>query len=148
MDNKTRIITIILMILLISIYIGLKVFSDKPNIEYKDNQIIYKKVKYDDIAQIYLTDFIETTVNNRKDAYDLLDNNYKRTLGTFDDFNNLLNELENENYYNVTLSSYYIKEDNNYRFFFIKDSNGRTYVFKEKGIMDYTVYLDENTVES
>jgi len=148
MDNKTRIITIILMILLISIYIGLKVFSDKANIEYKDNQIIYKKVKYDDIAQIYLTDFIETTVNNRKDAYDLLDNNYKRTLGTFDDFNNLLNELENENYYNVTLSSYYIKEDNNYRFFFIKDSNGRTYVFKEKGIMDYTVYLDENTVES
>ena len=144
--KNNKVIIIILFILLFSISIFLLVVNlsrKKENNEniYKDNQIIYKEISYEDIAQIYLADYLNLIRADSSEAYKLLDKNY---YISYEDFLDKIEYLEENDF---ELESYNVKEKDDYRLFYIKDNNNNTIIFKEKEIMNYTVYLDENTIE-
>lgn len=144
--KNNKVIIIILFILLFSISIFLLVVNlsrKKGNNEniYKDNQIIYKEISYEDIAQIYLADYLNLIRADSSEAYKLLDKNY---YISYEDFLDKIEYLEENDF---ELESYNVKEKDDYRLFYIKDNNNNTIIFKEKEIMNYTVYLDENTIE-
>ncbi len=144
--KNNKVIIIILFILLFSISIFLLVVNlsrKKENNEniYKDNQIIYKEINYEDIAQIYLADYLNLIRADSSEAYKLLDKNY---YISYEDFLDKIEYLEENDF---ELESYNVKEKDDYRLFYIKDNNNNTIIFKEKEIMNYTVYLDENTIE-
>ena len=150
MDNeRSKTISIIFALLFIIILTIILILArGKRTIEpYLDNQIIHKKVLDKDIAQIYFNDFMEMTIIDRTEAYNMLDDNYKNKLGSFENFEELLNQYEENDYYNVKLKSFRVINKNGYKYYYIIDNNDRVYVFKEKSIMNYTVYLDEKSVE-
>ena len=148
MKNNKIIIVGIIILTIISIYLFFNSTTIKNNNSAKleDNQVIYKNISESDIPEIYFSDFIETIKINRESAYDLLDDDYKVKI-TFDEFDLLLDEVEEKNEFEIKLVSYKVIKNDNYKLFYVKDEDDNVYVFKEKSIMNYTVYLDENSVE-
>lgn len=128
--------------LLIVILFGILLFTlikniNKDSNEVKDNQIIYKNISEEEVAEIYFYDFINTINIDVNEGYKLLNN--KVSYEEYLDFISLIDE-------NILIKSYKIKKTDDYKLFYIKDNSDRTYIFKENSIMNYTVYLDEKDI--
>ena len=126
--------------------------SDYANFDSKytgaTNQINYIKVTESDIVQKYLADFVNTVQTNREEAYKLIDDYYKeKTFNSISDFNRKMDIISSKLFLDATVTSYSVKYDNKIKYFFIKDAAGNIFVFKEKNIMDYTVYLDTTSID-
>lgn len=126
--------------------------SDYANFDSKytgaTNQINYIKVTESDIVQKYLADFVNTVQTNREEAYKLIDDYYKeKTFSSISDFNRKMDIISSKLFLDATVISYSVKYDNKTKYFFIKDAAGNIFVFKEKNIMDYTVYLDTTSID-
>ena len=112
---------------------------------YEVNEYITSYVSDEDMAKIYLNDYIYNMFYDTKKAYNLLDEEYRtKKFGTLENFENYVDSLEYSTY---VLARYYKKDINGYIIFGVYDKNGNFFAFKTKGVLQYTVYLDENTVE-
>lgn len=112
---------------------------------YKVNEYIPTYVSDEDMAKIYLKDYIHNMFYDIEAAYDSLDTEYKnKKFGSLDNYKKYVYSLNNTSY---VVSSYYKKDKNGYIYFGVYDTFGNTYVFKTKGVMQYSVFLDEETVE-
>lgn len=112
---------------------------------YKVNEYIPTYVSDEDMAKIYLKDYIHNMFYDIEAAYDSLDIEYKnKKFGSLDNYKKYVYSLDNTSY---VVSSYYKKDKNGYIYFGVYDTFGNTYVFKTKGVMQYSVFLDEETVE-
>lgn len=112
---------------------------------YKVNEYIPTYVSDEDMAKIYLKDYIHNMFYDIEAAYDSLDTEYKnKKFGSLDNYKKYVYSLDNTSY---VVSSYYKKDKNGYIYFGVYDTFGNTYVFKTKGVMQYSVFLDEETVE-
>lgn len=112
---------------------------------YKVNEYIPTYVSDEDMAKIYLKDYIHNMFYDIEAAYDSLDTEYKnKKFGSLDNYKKCVYSLDNTSY---VVSSYYKKDKNGYIYFGVYDTFGNTYVFKTKGVMQYSVFLDEETVE-
>lgn len=120
------------------------IFKDDNNYGY--NQVTYKKITEQDIAELYYSDFMNTIDIDIEEAYKLLGKNKMN----YNEFLIFVDELyvEGDDILDdeSRIKSYKVKENNGYKLFYIKDYNDRTYVFKENSIMNYTVYLDEKDI--
>ena len=97
------------------------------------------------MAKIYLNDYIHNMFYDVEKAYNLLDEEYRlEKFGSLDNFKIYVNNLEYSTY---VLSRYYKKDTNGYIIFGVYDKNGNFFAFKTKGVLQYTVYLDDYTVE-
>ncbi len=112
---------------------------------YKVNEYIPTYVSDEDMAKIYLKDYIHNMFYDIEAAYDSLDTEYKnKKFGSLDNYKKYVYSLNNTSY---VVSSYYKKDKDGYIYFGVYDTFGNTYVFKTKGVMQYSVFLDEETVE-
>ncbi len=112
------------------------------------NQINYIKINDYTMAQKYLSDFVDTVENNREEAYGLIDSYYKNnSIPTLSDFNRKMDIIDSKVFLDAKVEKYSIKYDKKIKYFFIEDAAGNIFVFKEKNIMDYTVYLDAITLD-
>lgn len=155
MKNKSS-IKIIIILVLIGIftlaYFLIKLFfgEDKDNEyiflkNYEVNEYIPTYVSDEDMAEIYLNDYIYNMHSNIEKAYTLLNEEYKnKRFGSFSNYISYVNSL---NYSSYKLKSYYKKSADGYIIFGVYDINGNFYAFKTKGVMQYSVYLDDYTVE-
>jgi len=151
-DNiKKIVITVGIVLLLIIFYLILKSLStnngdDEEYLKnYKVNEYISTYVSDEDMARIYLNDYVNNMYLNTENAYNLLDIEYRdKRFGNIDNYKNYVSSL---NYTTFTLDRYYKKESNGYIIFGVYDKNGNFFAFKTKGVMQYTVFLDESTVE-
>lgn len=148
-DNLKKILCVIIVIIVISLSVIVLLVPrlNNSNNSYDDNQVIYKNVTYFDVGRTYLSDYLTIMFSDVEAAYNLLDNNYKKELGGFENFKELVNNFIENNYFDVDVVEFKMKEADNYKLFYLKDNNDKIYIFKEKGIMDYTVYLSESSVE-
>ena len=99
-------------------------------------------------VKLIFDDYREKMQNNPEKAYDILYEEYrdKRFKG-IQDFENYLDEK----YLNISyieLSKYQINEYEEYIEYICIDEENNYYIFKEKGVMDYTVQLDTYTIDS
>ena len=152
-DNIKKIaITIGIILLLIGLFLVLKKLTTNDSLEYEEylknykvNEYISTYVSDEDMARIYLNDYVNKMYLKFEDAYNLLDEEYRnKRFGSLDDYKSYVDSL---NYTTYTLDRYYKKELNGYIIFGVYDKSGNFFAFKTKGVMQYTVFLDENTVE-
>lgn len=98
------------------------------------------------MARYYLYDYGNTVERNIESAYKLLEKEYKeKKYPTLQKYKEYI-EKSDKRYQILELKSYSVKEYDNYTKFICKDQYGDTYIFEDKGIMDYTLELDNYTV--
>ena len=98
-----------------------------------------------DMAQIYLDDYINNIGNDMNKSYYLLDEEYR--VKKFGSLENYINYLNNLNYQSYNVEKYYKKDLGKYIVYGVYDQNGNFFAFKTEGVMQYSVYLDDYTVE-
>lgn len=151
--KKTLIIVIVILLVFTFLYILFdkltnKEISDDKNYilkNYEINEYIPTYISDEDMAKIYLNDYIHTMYLNVEDAYNLLDEDYRNKK--FGNLNNYKNYVKSLNYNTYELARYYKVSKKGYLIFGVYDTNGNFFGFKTQGVMQYTVYLDEDTVE-
>lgn len=112
---------------------------------YEINEYIATYVSDEDMARIYLNDYIHNMYSDIESAYNSLAVEYRnKKFGTIENYKNYVYGLTYSSY---TLSSYYKKDVSGYIIFGVYDNNGNFFAFKTKGVMQYSVYLDDYTVE-
>ena len=135
-------------------------FVNKDNVKYSEykadniiekydaNQFIPVYVTESDIAEKYLNDYKNLILYDKKQAYELLNYNYKKKrFDTFEKFENFINDRITLSTYSMELDKYNVNIINTNKFYNLYDKSGYQYIFKENSIMNYEVYLDEYTVE-
>lgn len=155
LNKKEIFIATIVVILIILIYIIYFVVNNKEarNGYNSPDDIITAPKKYDvneyyslsisneQMASIYLNDFLFIARTNPDEAYLLLDEEYRNKK--FGDVNNFILYVNNNYLKNISVNEYAF----NFNKYYIYDDFGNTFVFVIKSVMEYKVYLDENTVE-
>ena len=112
---------------------------------YEVNEYIPTYVSDEDMAKIYLNDYIYKMYSNQEEAYNLLDEEYRnKKFGSLENYTNYVYSLQYSSY---TLSKYYKQEKDGYIIFGVYDTNNNLFIFKTKGVLQYKVYLDNYTVE-
>lgn len=112
---------------------------------YEVNEYIATYVSDEDMAKIYLNDYIHNMYYDVETAYNLLDKEYKnKKFGSLDSYKMYVNSL---NFTTYNLVRYYKTSDDGYLTFGVYDNNGNFFAFKTNGVMQYKVYLDDYTVE-
>lgn len=156
-DNKikTLIVIIIFAILFICLYFCISYIfkkNDTDNEEkmnylknYEVNQYIPTYISDEAMAKIYLNDYIYNMYYDTKKAYELLDIDYRtQKFGSYENYITYVNSLTYSTY---KLEKYYKEVSGEYIIFGVYDSNGLFYAFKTNGVLQYSVYLDDYTVE-
>lgn len=148
---KTIIVIIIVIIVLFSLYFLLNyLFKDEEKSytylkNYKVNEYIPTYVSDQDMAKIYLNDYINNMYTNIEAAYNLLDEEYKnKKFGSLDNYKKYVSSLTYSSY---KISTYYKYNKEGYVIFGVTDENSNTFIFKTNGVMQYSVFLDNYTVE-
>lgn len=112
---------------------------------YKVNEYIPTYVSDEDMAKIYLNDYIHNMYYDVEMAYNSLDEEYRnKRFGSIEKYKEYINTL---NYKTYNLATYYKTTKDGYIIFGVRDENFNLFVFKTKGVMQYKVYLDDFTVE-
>ena len=112
--------------------------------KYEVNEYTNISISDDDMARIYLQDYLSKVGTDISGSYYLLDEEYRNTK--FGNVNNYINYLNGLQFYN-TVDSYYKKKSKGYVIYGVYDMNGNQFIFKTNGVMQYSVYLDSDTVE-
>ena len=156
MKNSSQTKNIIIFISIILVFSGVYIILDKvfdsPVVDtdiylknYDVNECIPAYISDEDMAKIYLNEFVHTMYSDINKAYSLLDEEYKlKKFGNIENFQNYVNSLT---YTSYKLDSYYLQKKGKYKIFGVYDTNGNVFIFKTNGVMQYKVYLDDNTVE-
>ena len=112
---------------------------------YEVNEYIASYVSDEDMAKIYLNDYVHNMFYDVEKAYNLLNEEYRtKKFGNIEQFKNYVYSLDYSTY---DLARYYKKDIDGYIIFGVYDKNGNFFAFKTKGVLQYTVYLDDYTVE-
>ena len=153
MDKKTFKMIIFSVIIIIIVFVMCILFtklnSKKEEYNhlknYSVNEYIPTYVSTEDLCKIYLNDYLFNMRYNPEVAYNSLDSLYKeKKFGSLDEYKNY---ISNYDFSNIYAKKYETFTKGKYRFYKIYASDNNTYIFKTKGIMQYSIYLDENTVE-
>lgn len=145
-NNKEVIIIIVaavsVVLILILTKIGENIVQSKYSISKNDDNAVMSIYVGDrDIIEKYYSEFIDKTLFDKKAAYEMLDEKYRNRF-SYDDYENKLKQLSESNYYEDRISEYRVDEEEDYKVYLVRTNMGNEYAFKEKSIMNYTVYMD------
>lgn len=149
---KKIVVVVIIALILSGLYILLKELTKDDSLEYEEylkdynvNEYISTYISDEDMAKIYLNDYVHNMYYDLNYSYNLLDEEYRnKRFGSLENYRNYVISL---NYRTYNVEKYYKKEVDGYIIFGIYDQNGNFFAFKTKGVMQYSVFLDEDTVE-
>lgn len=115
---------------------------------YEENEYIPVSISYDQMARIYLQDYVYKLLYEREEAYNLLDVDYRKTkFASYEDFNEYVENLNSKKFQEAKVVNYAVTEKKGYRYFDVYDESNNLFIFKEKGVMQYTVYFDRYTID-
>lgn len=135
-------------------YIGSKTIYNDSSLSEIEYELIPKTydvneytsiiVSDSDMAEIYLRDYLSILNKNEEDAYYLLNSEYRSKKFTgISDYKKYIND----NNFSPNVKNYYIKELDDSIIYCVYDENGNFFAFRVTGVMQYSVYLDSNTIE-
>ena len=100
------------------------------------------------MAQNYLYDYGDLIIYNMHEAYSIIDESYKEAkFPTYESFKQYIDGCP-INFSYLRLEGYRVKENEDETIYTCQDQYGNIYIIKEKGIMDYTIQLDNYTLEN
>ena len=150
-EFKNIAIFAIIVVVFVCIYIVLDKYLNKEEVDseflknYEVNEYIPTYVSDEDLIKIYLNEYIHIMYSDIERAYELLDIEYKEKK--FNNIENFREYVNNLTYYSYKLDRFYVDNDGEYTIYGAYDTNGNIFIFKSNGVMQYTVYLDDYTVE-
>lgn len=112
------------------------------------NNVTIQLVSNEEMCKTYYKDYKQMLLNSPKEAYDLLDPEYKaKRFPQYEQFAKFVKE--NEDYYRMNDMREYNRTnyDGYYQYTVIDICNG-IFVFKETAVQEYTVQLDDYTLEN
>ena len=99
-----------------------------------------------EVLNFYYKQFILKMVNDTQSAYDLLDKDYKeKRFGDYTNFQEYIN-FNKQDLESSFIMKYKIEEFDDYKEYLCVDNYGNYYIFKETTPMEYTVLLDQYTI--
>ena len=157
-SNKMIIVIIIVMLGLVSYIIYSKNSKSKgaeyeEHKEYEEPEYVekkygvnqYSKISVDDnqMAIAYFSDYQQYLLNNIDKAYEYVDPEYaNRKCNDISSFKRIVeNKFESS-----SVKNYKKEKHGDYYYYIIQDTENNIIVFKVDGVMNYTVYLDNETV--
>ena len=120
------------------------------NIDFNENKKV-NYLEYNTAAKIerYYRYYIDLVQYDTKEAYELLDENYKeKRFGNFENYLNYINENKN-NIINTKLQKYtakYFEDTEQYQYACL-DNNNKYFIINENSLLDYSILLDEYTID-
>lgn len=124
--------------------------TKKSTIDYKiaknsHNTFKFQNISNDTIVSTYYYRYLDKLINDKEEAYEMLNESYKEKR--FSDYNKFLNYLDSnlENIVAANVTSYRLVNSFN-NIYYVYNTNGDVFVFREKSIMQFEVYLDDKTV--
>lgn len=112
---------------------------------YGINEYSPINVSDEQMAKIYLNDYIKNMHFDIEYAYNLIDEEYRiKRFGNISEYINYVNTLTYSSY---KVKKYHVDSKGKYKIFWIYDDNDNLFIFKTEGVMQYKVYLDDSTVE-
>lgn len=149
---RNMVILFIVLALFIILYIVLDKVTNKNSEEYTEylknynvNEYIPTYISDEDMARIYLNEFVHIMHYDVEESYNLLDEEYRlKKFSNIELYKTYINSIKYSTY---KLDSYYVRNKDGYKIFGVYDTNGNLFIFKTKGVMQYTVYFDDDTVE-
>ena len=126
----------------------IKLEDDETEIPNKgDNSFEYEAVSNVDMCRKYLEDFKQKELNNPKEAYSMLDEDYRNErFPTFEEFQEYVNSCRDMIQYS-SLSKYDVEIKDNYTEYILVDNYNNSYTIRTTGIWDYTILLDNYTIK-
>lgn len=158
MENKKSYIwLVVLTIIGLLVFYGIKIYRSKKTLVPTNNYINYtmNPKTYDvneynlvnindrQLAAIYLNDYRNYLKNNIDQAYELLNEEYRsKKFNNIQEFKDYINSI---NINTMSVEKYNISDDKKIIDVYISDND--RFIFKIKSILEYEVYLDDTTVE-
>lgn len=113
--------------------------------ENEYNKFEFKNITDKQVAHYYLTNYINMTRHQTRKAYELLDEEYKdKKFPTYEAFKKHIEEREDAG---TLLKGYKVIKGNKYNLYMCEDRYNYIYIFKQNSLMDYTVMLDDYTIQ-
>lgn len=122
--------------------------TTQDNIEKNDyNGIIVANIEQETIAKNILNNYKNKLLNNPEEAYQNLDEDYKKAR--FDGYNDFIKYITNniKTINQMSAVAYQTKQQDGYTQYVIMDKEGNYYIFRETAVMNYTVILDQYTID-
>jgi len=156
-NKKSYIWLVVLVIIGLLVFYGIKIYRSKKTlvptnnyINYTMNPKTYGVNEYNlvnitdrQLAAIYLNDYRNYLKNNIDQAYELLNEEYRsKKFNNIEEFKTYINTI---NINNMSVEKYSISDDKKIIDVYISDND--RFIFKIKNILEYEVYLDDTTVE-
>lgn len=158
MENKKSYIWLVVLVIIgLLVFYGIKIYRSKKTlvptnnyINYTMNPKTYGVNEYNlvnitdrQLAAIYLNDYRNYLKSNIDQAYELLNEEYRsKKFNNIEKFKTYINTI---NINNMSVEKYNISDDKKIIDVYISDND--RFIFKIKNILEYEVYLDDTTVE-
>ena len=114
----------------------------------ENNQYEYISVTDEMMAKSYMEDFAEIVLDNTQESYKFLKEEYKqKRFPTWEEYDNYVRTSEKD-YEMLRLMQYQVNDREGYTEYICEDQYGNRYIFEETAIMEYTVQLDDYTLEN
>lgn len=108
--------------------------------KYSNNEYIPILVSDEQMSRKYILDFLNTYYRDYKEAYNILDEEYRNeTFGNYDKFKNYM-EVHKFTY---EIDSYSVYGNGKYQYYDVYDKNGNRIIFKTSGVMQYSVMFEK-----
>lgn len=113
--------------------------------ENEYNRFEFKNITDKQVAYYYLKNYINMAKYQTRKAYELLDEEYKnKKFPTYESFKKYIEEKEDAG---TSLKGYKIIKGDDYNLYMCEDRYNFIYIFKQNALMDYTVMLDDYTIQ-
>lgn len=113
----------------------------------KSNIYTTPNISKQQMGLLYLSDYTDNMLKDINKAYEQLDENYKiKKYPTVEDFTKYVNSTKEIMYTIGTQCE--VEQSDGKNIYTVKDQYGKIYIFKESAVMEYTVQLDDYTIES
>ena len=126
-----------------------KMYKNYERIEkYDVNQYVPIYINESDVVKKYFNDYKNSMINNVNEAYDMLNKDYReKKFGSLDSYQEYIDNMKSVSLLSMELDRYSVTKKGCVKIFKVYDKSGNIYIIKENSIMDYEIYLDNNTVK-
>lgn len=111
------------------------------------NTFEFVTMKDEDTCRMYLKHFTQMELEKPEEAYQMLDENYKKErFENFDDYKQYVEECK-QIIEEAILSKYLVNYYDDYIEYVLVDNNNNSYTIKAEAVLDYKIMLDNYTIK-
>ena len=126
----------------------IKIENFESNINNNGNNIFNREsISYENVAKDYINIYKRLSMGSPKTMYNLLDEEYRNArFGNEEEFEKYV-QSNREKIYGIRVEKYQATVEDDYTQYVCIDQYNNYYIFREKAKLNYTVILDQHTID-